>query len=561
VLFRSLAECTEDGQDPWSQGRHVACCGSLSECLKDWSGSVTWHYRCLKSCEAPKECTLVGKDPWSQGRNVDCCAPLSACLKDWSGSGTQSYMCLERCDGGECTPAGQDPWSQSLKVPCCAPTVECLRDWSGNGQQDFRCVDQCDIPSAKFHPHFDTSPDYLNIAARASGVRGNPGRLSDNFYLVVADQGACGGGAAGCCAMQREVAQKMAKYVRERRASNPNSRLLFILACGDNFYWTGASAGRFRGGWVDVYDSELTGVPWFAVMGNHDYGDADPGSGCPNVNPRFSCHRGEAGSAACGGAKPYSTETQGYSSNQLMPEKGGVDGGIRQNYHMPDYTYFYTIPELNFELIAMDWNVDQFDRIGGRGTCRGCGAERLLQTCGSNDAIRASLQSIKEASSELMRLRSSLATSKNVAIINHYPDEFIGGVDLRQRYLAGMPAHARGSTKVFHFFGHTHVQECRGRDSSGRCVKFLTGGSGGCCSGRDTPAGFVAVSWDAQGSQTVECFTPDSPCTVLAYAASPSRATEKAEVCNRTKDDPRCPGYLPADLPVWNSSSTTTSLS
>mmetsp|Transcript_6035 Transcript_6035/g.22836 ORF Transcript_6035/g.22836 Transcript_6035/m.22836 type:complete len:199 (-) Transcript_6035:88-684(-) len=123
----------------------------------------------------------------------------------------------------------------------------------------------------------------------------------------------------------------------------------------------------------------------------------------------------------------------------------------------------------------------------------------------------------------------------------------------------GMPAEKRESTNVFHFFGHTHVQECRGGDAKGRCVKFLTGGSGGCCSQRDTPGGFVALSFDAQGSQTDECFAPDSRCTVWTYAASPANTHEKAEICKRTKDDPRCPGYLPADLPVLDSDTTSTS--
>eukprot|EP00443_Scrippsiella_acuminata_P077273 CAMPEP_0115441892 /NCGR_PEP_ID=MMETSP0271-20121206/37066_1 /TAXON_ID=71861 /ORGANISM="Scrippsiella trochoidea, Strain CCMP3099" /LENGTH=394 /DNA_ID=CAMNT_0002867709 /DNA_START=102 /DNA_END=1284 /DNA_ORIENTATION=+ len=350
--------------------------------------------------------------------------------------------------------------------------------------------------------------------------------------MVVADQGGCGG-CDTCCSTQAQIATKMKAYVESRKAANPNSQLLFVLAAGDNFYWTGAQEGSFTSTWAGVYGDELTSVPWFAVYGNHDYGNSDPGSACPGAQPRFTCNSTNQNDAACGGSNPYSVEAQGYNSNQLNADKGGVDGAVRANYHMPDYTYFYSIPDLDFELVAMDWNSVDIGGLGGQGTCDTCGAHLLLEYCGTQDALISSLTAIKDASTEVMNNRSATAASSNVAILGHYPDEFQSDTNFRQMYLDGLPTAKQATTKVFNFFGHTHVQECRGT-SGGECVDFLTGGSGGCCGTADTPAGFVAIAFGASG-QTVECFLTGE-CTVNNFGASamPGDRTTSSMMCAAT---------------------------
>jgi hypothetical protein len=390
-----------------------------------------------------------------------------------------------------------------------------------------------------YHPHFDTSPDYLNIAARAAGVQGNAGELADNYYLVISDQGGCDGGCRACCSTQRQVAQKMRDYVAARKARRPHSQLLFVLAGGDNFYWNGASAGRFKGTWSDVYGPELTSVPWFAIMGNHDYGNADSGAGCPNVSPRFTCHA-NSHSKACGGPRPYSVESQGYDSNALNADKGGVDGALRANWHQPDYTYYYTIPALSFELIGMDWNSRQMGALGGNGFCSVCGASQLAGHCGSVSALYHSLSKIKDASEKILYERAAAAESKNVAIIGHYPSGFQNG-NFRHMYYHGLPAGKRPSTKVFNFYGHTHIQHCDARSSSGECADFMTGGAGGCCGKGDMPAGFVAISWESSGYQVPECFV-GRECSVRYTMPSDNLGNEsnQEEVCHHTKDDSRC---------------------
>uniref|UniRef100_A0A7S0G0S4 Calcineurin-like phosphoesterase domain-containing protein n=1 Tax=Pyrodinium bahamense TaxID=73915 RepID=A0A7S0G0S4_9DINO len=436
---------------------------------------------------------------------------------------------------GDCCPT-----SDGVMLACCSsassPSVPSLGSSSTRPSS----------AGAGYFPHFDTSPDYLNIGSGARGVAGNGGRPSDNYYLVIGDYGACGGNDE--CAEQSEIAEMMRRYVSSRRQANPNSTLSFVLAVGDNFYWTGASSGRFSSTWRDVY-KELADVPWFAVMGNHDYGDSDPGAACASLTPRFECSDTNQNSAACGGARPYSTEAQSYDSNQLNADKGGVDGSVRANFHMPDFTYFYTIPALDFELIAMDWNWEDRNGLGGRGSaCTGCGAYYAAKHCGSADVLDDGLKQIQDASTRLLRNRSLAAEHGNVAIIGHYPDAFQGGANFRTMYLQDSP-----EANVFNFYGHTHVQQCEGTDESGQCVDFLTGGGGGCCSTGDTPAGFAVISWDDNRRQLVECFNGVSTlglaCTALHYSGAGYRrgaygaVGHERLVCNFTNDHPPCPNY------------------
>lgn len=420
-----------------------------------------------------------------------------------------------RCRGNMCCEGSGD-----LGTFAC-PSAE--PGWSGcNRTKRYDCVQggtpEPVLPNAvKYHPHFDTSPDYLNIAARARGVSGHPGQLSDNYYLVIGDWGGCGFGC--CCRLQSQVADKMLQYVVDRKRANPRSTLLFVLSLGDNFYWAGATEAHFNQTWLSTYAPELLDVPWFNVLGNHDFGNDDHTSGCPSVRPRFMCNQGNLHTPECGGARPYSTEPQGYNCNQLNAEKGGLGGEARKNFQLPDYTYYYTIPELRFELLALDWNwLAAFPgSLGGNGLEEGKGAHKMRLHCGSDARLSAEMKGVQEASEELLFKRSAAAEQDNVAIISHYPDEFQGGANFRKMFLDGVPEDRRDALSVLNFFGHTHIQECRGYDEQGRCADFLSGGGGGCCWDGDVPAGFSAISFsDANASQVVECFLGDA-CTLSAY--------------------------------------------
>ncbi|CAE8737810.1 unnamed protein product [Polarella glacialis] len=518
----------------------------------------------LESQELSGECTSLNANPFARGAEVPCCAGSEKCLGEWDADHDFYYKCLTSCSATEtkptetkptCTSLNANPFSRGAEIPCCAGSEKCLGEWNADNNYYYKCAVECSVDA--YHPHFNTEPDYLDIASRARGVKGNAGQLADNYYLVVGDQGGCSGGCDSCCLMQRKVAAKMKEYVLNRRRQNPSSTLLFVLAVGDNFYWMGAKAGRFKATWADVYGEELTSVPWFAVMGNHDYGNDDPEVACPNVVPRFTCDETNLDSPACGAPKPYSTESQHYAGNQLNADKGGVDGELRRNFHMPDFTFYYRIPELDFELIAMDTNWYDRDGSGGNGYGNNGGARELRKVCGSTDKVISYLRHVLDASDLILRERASAAESRNVAIISHYPDEFMQGRNLRKDFVKAMPADKQVGVRAYNFFGHTHFQQCRGYDGSG-CVDFLTGGSGGCCSTNDVPAGFVAIAWNNVGLQEVECManygTNPAACSVWNFynlaqtgaSRNGTLASERgvpADVCEHTDDEPSCPNY------------------
>lgn len=419
-----------------------------------------------------------------------------------------------------------------------------------DNQWSSRCYGQCSM--GEYHPYFDTSPDYLNISARAAGVKGNPGKLSDNYYLVIGDNGGCAGGCDGCCDWQKQVAARMKAYVDNRKNENTNSTLLFIILVGDNFYWNGVSAGRFEETWQDIYKELATDYPWFVIMGNHDFGNSDPEGLCPFFNPRMVCSGPGSG---CGGARPFSNQTQTYACNQLNVDKGGIGGNTRTNFHMPDFMYFHTIPDLDFEMIGMDYNYYDFEGLGGNGYGPTGGARDVAKACGGTDRVKDSLSRLRDASNKILKIRADAAASKNVAIFSHYPDWAQEGINLRQKFLDEVHNLDKQGMRVLNFYGHTHIQQCdrHAEANYSGCTDFLTGGGGGCCG--DTPAGFVAITFE-NGKQTTECFDPDERCTIPAWTSSSLIQNKKTaavsnDVCPHTLDDPRCPAYK-GPLKIFN---------
>jgi len=224
----------------------------------------------------------------------------------------------------------------------------------------------------------------------------------------------------------------------------------------------------------------------------------------------------------------------------LDANKGGVDGDLRANWHMPDYTYFYKIPELDFELVSLDWNWYDRNNLGGDSS----GSSEIRNICGSTDRLSQSLESIRDASTDLLQARAKASESNNVAIISHYGDWWQDNQNFRDMYLDALPQGNQRNAKVFNFYGHDHKQSCS-RTVDNECVDFLTGASGGCCSTGDVPGGFVAIHFDDDKKQVVGCFLGDD-CTLNSYARWQSMAEEdnlEKDVCPFTNDDPRCPNY------------------
>ena len=87
-----------------------------------------------------------------------------------------------------------------------------------------------------------------------------PGR-SELTFLIFGDWG------RGGEFHQRDVANQMGLAATKRRCR-------FIVSVGDNFYEKGVQSAadpQWKSSCEDVYTAPSLGVPWYAILGNHDY--------------------------------------------------------------------------------------------------------------------------------------------------------------------------------------------------------------------------------------------------------------------------------------------------
>lgn len=122
------------------------------------------------------------------------------------------------------------------------------------------------------------------IAAMGGGARPpNTSNASYARFQIIGDWGRNG------LHNQSDVASVMGAVAYDARPD-------FIISTGDNFYQSGLTSStddQFRTSFIDVYGApSLKGIPWHAVLGNHDYGERQPGWSltpkCPPVTPNCS---------------------------------------------------------------------------------------------------------------------------------------------------------------------------------------------------------------------------------------------------------------------------------
>jgi len=299
------------------------------------------------------------------------------------------------------------------------------------------------------------------LAIRASANR------SDNYFLIIGDWGKAGG--PGPC--QSAVAEKMKRYVREQRRAG--KELLFVATVGDNFFWGGVGEDSWRRQWAEPYGandpgSPLHGVPWLAVLGDHDYGDSDPYALCPGARPL----------RVIGG--------QPYAGRQLNGDRNPSRPAYTERFWLPDYNYHYSIPEADLEVIALDTNAEALGELGGGRA----GRAEAFRLCGGRGHVAAFLRLVREAGRELLVQRARNGTARTVVILQHYP-----GHCQREAFEAALPPGRR--VRVLCAYGHVHEQRCDGWDAGGSCDTVLAGGGGGCCppeaSDKVSVGGFAAV--------------------------------------------------------------------
>lgn len=281
-------------------------------------------------------------------------------------------------------------------------------------------------------------------------------KRSDNFFLIIGDWGVPRPSsnwpyAAGQC--QDKVAQMMKDYVQKFEAQG--KKCLFVGAVGDNFYSTGLQDdAHWAEQWSNVYgtndvNSPLHDIPWLAVMGNHDLGNADATCACGNGCKQFN-----------GAHRPSGTES----------------------FWMPDYYWHYYIPGVDVEVIGIDTNAIDVGGIGGDG-CKNGGAV-TCQTCGGQNNIQTFLSGKQSAGENYLDERARITSAKTALIMQHYDGGL--GAQYKQRFenING------GKAQVLSAYGHAHDQACQGNRTRG-CDVILTGGGGGWRGG--AYFGFTAV--------------------------------------------------------------------
>lgn len=322
----------------------------------------------------------------------------------------------------------------------------------------------------KYVLNYDKTDNHL-------GIKINKQDYSKNYFMIIGDWG---GNNVGHGANQKAVADMMLKYYND----NSDKTLLFIVTCGDNFYYHGQSGKTWDKTWASVYDKKLLSVPWFPVMGNHDWGNDDQYCLCPEKNK-----------------KAKSINGQKYHCNQLNSDKGIKRPPNTTNYYFPDFCYHYSINELGFELIAVSADyIDAPKGIGGNGVAKGKGAyETNLRCKEAGIDLKSKLKTIYEAGVDLVTERGKVSQNKSILITNHYPARSFGShspahTDLKDFFVK---ASKNKNQKVISAGGHIHSIGCKTMQG-GACVEMLSGGGGGCCDKKPVKnaSGFFAVHFD-----------------------------------------------------------------
>eukprot|EP00878_Enallax_costatus_P022880 GHUV01024314.1.p1 GENE.GHUV01024314.1~~GHUV01024314.1.p1 ORF type:complete len:373 (+),score=81.50 GHUV01024314.1:129-1247(+) len=209
----------------------------------------------------------------------------------------------------------------------------------------------------------------------------------------------------------------------------------FVLSTGDNFYSHGLRSTndpQFHDSFINVYDRASLQVPWYAVLGNHDYGD--------QIDPDAGTLKG--GSASCAARRLedcpkdccYSATWQ--YTGQLNDARWHCQNGV------------YSVPTGSnglVDIIMMDTNPFQTQYTSQSWYYNAGGIWQQ-----DPDAIRS-------------RLNSSLAASqaKWKFVVGHHPISSFGshcnyGGEKDCRNLQWLEVELQNSSVAAYFCGHDH---------------------------------------------------------------------------------------------------------
>lgn len=322
---------------------------------------------------------------------------------------------------------------------------------------------------AEYILSFPTIPNPLNITVDTV-------HPENNYIILLGDWGCAGQDTVGV-KMQTCIANHMINFVNNQSLKGMN--LLFIGTMGDNFYPAGQSCIPHDPGWgfpfYNKYGILANNTIWLTIKGNHDWANLDPNAMCPWSNPKY--------------IDPITKIP--YAGLQLNKNKGGCNP---DNFYLPDYGYFYSIPELKFEWIAVEETVtDCSPNDKGFYTFDGCGNDNN-GTVGCNF-----LGKMRDASENMMKQRAMISNNSNFLIVNHYEAQ-------TQTMLLNEFDKARNGTNGIDYIawsaaGHAHIQQCITEDSDNKYCSVILSGGGGTGSTNDLH-GFFVIGFDENSQMT-----------------------------------------------------------
>eukprot|EP01084_Bolivina_argentea_P286813 492064_1 len=265
--------------------------------------------------------------------------------------------------------------------------------------------------------------------------------------------------------IQDAVANKMKSFYKKQKSAGMN--LLFVATVGDNFYYGGNNCSMFKNRWTDIYGEIATDYYWLSVFGNHDWGANDPHAIC-----------------AWGFKDPYILPSTNipYAGNQINKDKHGCNP---DNYWLPDYGYYYTINELNFEIIMLEETVT---------ICPNDNGKQNYKDCNNSAKVGCEyLGKMRDASEEMMLDRAVQSKNTNFLLAQHYPSN---GKRLIHNFTSARGGSNSKNDQIWSIFGHTHYQECQHKDNNGVCDCILTGGAAMGSGGDEALKGFYVIGFD-----------------------------------------------------------------
>lgn len=467
----------EDGESAECSSPSVECNGGTCQDNIDWCCGTGWGTAgCLWNGETP--------DSTSELLNI---------VTQYGNCPACSKVCSE-LDIPDTCPLPDDPGS-TTPIPtgnatCSSPSVQCngatcssnIDHCCGVGWGSSGCLWNGFTPSSSKElleviTKDDNCPACSEVCSDSDVPDTCPaGPDSDADFFVIGDWGMNPDDySCPLCTMpdkfscQRAIADGMLSKYRQNK-----SKIKFVLSLGDNFYGgiedEPETAGKWTTVWRDIYQELATEVPWYSVMGNHDFG------ACDYSEFAWKCVTSGSGSPE---GSPWTPQAS--MCTQTTPAKTDLKA---PGWHMPNLNFHVAFDDLGLDVVALESNAEWTGEPFGR--------------CDNQTDIDWLWARAAEGNSLLEQVMSTNTNpNKSLLVFNHYPNPGLSGP--YGPTLANPTLQNKFNT-IHHFGGHDHVNQPGG--SVGKVEMWTIGNCGGYANDDGRPGYFLGKIKD--GSVTGE---------------------------------------------------------